>query len=163
MLIPARKLVMTMIACASGLLSVMSVARADDVSPQFEAVGVVAASPLPDDQMGELRGTGFADFLPAVLAGLVPRNDNAAASGLPLANGLGSIVSFLPALLDSLPPINLVAAQLNDQPTVMLIGTGPLSLGCGNGLSCPAGTTVSLYANNNAPAGSFSLNLALTQ
>jgi len=162
MLIPARKLVMVIVACAASLLSVASVASADDAGSQFEAVGLAGASPLQDTQMSELRGAGFATGLSAVLFSLMPRSDAASAPGAALSGGLGSSGNFLPTLLSGLPSINLVAAELNDQPTVMMIGTTPQSLSCGSGIACPTGTTVYLYANSNAPSGSLSLNVSIS-
>jgi hypothetical protein len=159
MLIPARKLAVALIACASGLLSVAPFASADDVSPQFKAVGLENAKPLTDQSMSQSRGGGFATGLSGLLYGLMPRAGNAATPGSAPSSARDSLGSFFPAFLEGLPAINLVAAELNDQPTVMRIGTAPQSLGCGNGLTCPAGMMVSLYANNNAPAGSLALNL----
>jgi hypothetical protein len=162
MMIPARKLAAALAVAASGLLSLAPVASADDLNPQFEAVGLAGATPLADRSMDGSRGGGFATGLSGWLLSLLPGVDGSSTTAAASAGARGSPGSFLPALLEGLPAINLVAAQLNDQPTVMRIGTAAQSLGCGNGLSCPVGMNVSLYANNNAPAGSLSLNLDIT-
>ncbi len=159
MMIPARKLAVAFIAAASGLLSLAPVASAEDLDPQFEAVGLAGATRLTDQGMEGSRGGGFATGLSGLLLSLLPGVDGRSMTAAAPAGARGSLGGFLPALLEGLPAINLVAAQLDDQPTVMRIGTGAQSLGCGNGLSCPVGMSVSLYANNSAPAGRFALNL----
>lgn len=162
MLIPARKLALAAIACASGLFLIAPAASADEVGALFEAAGLASVTPLTDQSMSQLRGGGFETALSGLLFGLLEQSDSASMAGAAPSGARGALESFFPAFLDELPSINLVAAELDDQPTVMRIGTAAQSLGCGNGLSCPAGMTVSLYANNNAPAGSLSLNLNLT-
>jgi len=159
---PAGKLLMALMAVAVCLISALSVASADEADPRFDAVGLTGASPLPDSQMNEERGAGFATGLPAALFGLMPPADGGSPPGRASSSGLGSFADFLSAFVGGLPPINLVAAELNDQPTVMRIGTTPQSLGCGNGLTCPVGTTVFLSASNIAPPGNLSLKLSLT-
>jgi len=162
MLFPAGKLLTPLMVVAVALISALPVASADEVDPRFAAVGLTGASPLPDSQMGEARGAGFEMGLFAALFGLMPPGDGHALPGRAPSSGLGSFAEFLSAFLDGLPPINLVAAEINDQPTVMRIGTTPQSLGCGNGLTCPAGTSVFLSASNAAPSGSLSLNVEIT-
>ena len=124
MLIPARKLVLATVVCTGGLLSVASVALAGSASSKFDAVGLAGAVPLQDMQMSELRGTGLFG---------------------------GSLQKFLGAL----PTGNTVRAQLNQQDEVIRHMDTPLpvSLSCSNGITCPAGTTVNLSANNNIPPG----------
>lgn len=162
MLIPARKLAIAVIACATGLSAIAPAASADEVGALFEAAGLADATPLTDPSMSQLRGGGFETALSGLLFGLLQQSDGASMAGATPSGERGVLESFFPAFLDELPAINLVAAELNDQPTVMRIGIAPQSLGCGNGLSCPAGMSVSLYANNAAPAGDLAVNLTIT-
>jgi hypothetical protein len=162
MLIPARKLAIAVIACALGLFLIAPAASADEVGALFEAAGLASTTPLTDQSMSQLRGGGFETALSGLLFGLLEQSDGASVAGATPSGAHGVLESFFPAFLDELPAINLVAAELNDQPTVMRIGTVPQSLGCGNGLSCPVGMSVSLYADNNASAGSLLLNLNVT-
>lgn len=163
MLLPARKLAMAFVASAAGFFAVAPAASADEIGARFETVGLADATLLTDQSMSQLRGGGFETALAGLLFGLLQQSDGAAMARSAAGGAQSALEGFFPAFLDELPAINLVAAELNDQPTVMRIGTGPQSLGCGNGLSCPAGTDVSLYANNNAPAGSLTLNLNITR
>jgi len=162
MMIPARRLAAALAVAASSLLSLAPGASANDLDPRFEAVGLAGATPLTDQGMEGSRGGGFATGLSGWLLSFLQGVDDRSMTAAAPAGARGSFGSFLPALLAGLPAINLVAAQLDDQPTVMRIGTAAQSLGCGNGLSCPVGMSVSLYADNNAPAGSFALNLDIT-
>jgi hypothetical protein len=159
---PAAKLLIPLMAVVVALISALPVASADEVDPRFAAVGLTGASPLPDSQMDEARGAGFDTGLFAALFGLMPTGDGHALPGRAPSSGLGSFAELLSAFVDGLPPINLVAAEINDQPTVMLIGSAPQSLGCGSGISCPAGTTIYLSANNSLPPGGLSLDFTIT-
>ena len=76
--------------------------------------------------------------------------------------GTGLFGSAFLAFLNSLPPGNTVKAQLNDQTGFRTSTTMPVILSCGNGITCPAGMTVNLSANNNAPSGSVSVHLTIT-
>jgi hypothetical protein len=76
--------------------------------------------------------------------------------------GTGTFGSALLAFLNSLPPGNTVKAQLNDQTGFRTSTTMPVVLSCGNGITCPAGMTVNLSANNNAPTGSVSVSVTRT-
>ena len=162
MLIPAPKFAAALIAAASCLFAILPVASADEIAPPFEAVGLASATPLTDQAMSQMRGAGFETALSGLLFALFTQSGDGSMARSTASGTQGVLESFFPTFLEELPAINLVTAELNDQPVVMRIGFGPQSLGCGNGLSCPAGTSVSLYANNNAPAGNLSLNLDIT-
>jgi len=162
MLTPARKLAAIAIACAASLLSVAPVASGSELGAQFEAAGLGDAHPLSDSQMSRFRGTGFATGLSSSVFSLLSQGHGISGPNPAASNGPGSFGDFLAALFGGLPPINLVAAELNDQPTVMLIGTAAQSLSCGSGITCPAGMTIYLSANNQLPPGALSLNLAIT-
>ncbi|HWA43744.1 MAG TPA: hypothetical protein VHA10_11075 [Hypericibacter adhaerens] len=159
MSLPARKLAVAFAAFVSSLFSAAALASAGEPSSPFAAAGLAEEQPLSDREMTALRGGGFVADLSAALqagmngGGLVPQ-----AIGAGNRSGAGD---WLSALFGGLPAVNLVAAQLNDQPTVMRIGIGPQSLGCGNGLSCPAGMIVDLAASNSGAAGDLSLNIAV--
>jgi hypothetical protein len=100
-----------------------------------------------------LAGGANAEFDAVGLADAVPLQDMQMSE----LRGTGLLSSFIQNLLAALPPGNTVSAKLNQQAEVTLNGTGPQSLSCGNGITCPAGTTVNLFANNNAPSGSVSV------
>lgn len=76
--------------------------------------------------------------------------------------GTGIFGSAFQAFLNSLPPGNTVKAQLNDQTGFRTSTTMPVTLSCGNGITCPAGMTVNLSANNNAPSGNVTVSVTRT-
>lgn len=82
------------------------------------AVPVADAQMLSDAELGAVRAGGFLDGLISALVGAISASTTGVLAGLPSAGGL----------LGGLPSLNLVQAQINDQPTITLMGTGPQSL-----------------------------------
>lgn len=68
MLVPARKLAFLAIALAGGLFTASSHSIADDSALRPDRIGIADAVPLADQQMGELRGTGFLRSFTAALS-----------------------------------------------------------------------------------------------
>ncbi|MGH6938042.1 hypothetical protein [Hypericibacter sp.] len=87
MLLPARKLAFLAIALAGGLITASSHSLADDSALRPDRIGIADAVPVADQQMGELRGTGFLGSFTAALS--------AALGHLPTASLNGPGVLFL--------------------------------------------------------------------
>jgi hypothetical protein len=155
MLVPARKL--ACVAIAGSLTFVSSHCLADNVVLSADRIGLSDAVALTEQEMGDLRGTGFVGALAQGLLGTLTPTAEAALAGSSQST-LNALTGFLPGLLGALPPGNTVSAQIGDQPTVTLSGTEPLSLGCGNGLSCAPGTSLSLSSSGNPPTAHASIS-----
>ncbi|MGH6881742.1 hypothetical protein [Hypericibacter sp.] len=133
---------------------------AGDAVLSADRIGLGDAVALNDREMGDLRGTGFLGALTQGLLGtLTPTARTALANGS--QSTLNALTGFIPTLLSVLPPGNTVSAQIGTGPPVTQNGTGPQSLGCGNGITCGPGTSVSLSSSNNPASASASISFTL--
>lgn len=82
------------------------------------AVPIADAQPLTDEELGAIRGAGFLDGLISALVGAVSASTAGILAGVTSAGGLPG----------GLPSLNLVQAQINDQPTITLAGVDPQEL-----------------------------------
>jgi hypothetical protein len=160
MLIPARKLAFVAIALAGSLIVPFSHCFAADSVLTADRIGIVDAVALGDQEMSELRGTGFLTGVTQGLLGtLTPAGRTALANGA--QSTLHALTGFIPTLISVLPTGNTVSAQIGDQPIVTLNGTGPQSLGCGGGITCGAGTSFALSSSTNPASASVSISFTL--
>jgi hypothetical protein len=81
MLLPARNLAFLVIALAGGLIATASHSLADDAVLRADQIGIADAVPLADQQMGELRGTGFLGSFTAALSTALSHLPTASLSG----------------------------------------------------------------------------------
>ena len=158
MLVPART--SALLGIASALIAISTPSRADDALLRPDSIGLADAVPLADPEMAELRGTGFlGGITQGLLGSLTPAGRTALANATPAT--LNALTGFLPTLLSVLPPGNTVSAQLGNQAVVTFNGAGPQSLGCGAGLTCGGGTSVSLSSSTNPTSASVSISFTL--
>lgn len=68
MLFPARKLAFLALALAGGPIAASSPALADDAVLHADRIGIADAVALQDQQMSEMRGTGFLGSFTAALS-----------------------------------------------------------------------------------------------
>lgn len=81
MLVPARKLAFLAIVLAGGLIVRSSHSLADDAALVADRIGIADAVPLADQQMSELRGTGFLGSFAAALSAALGRLPTASLDG----------------------------------------------------------------------------------
>jgi len=158
MLVAAQKL--ALLGIASAMIAISCPCLANDALLRPDSIGLVGAVPLADREMAELRGTGLLTGLTQGLLGtLTPAGRTALANGA--QSTFHALTGFIPTLIGVLPTGNTVSAQIGDQPTVTLNGTGPQSLGCGGGITCGAGTSFALSSSTNPASASASISFTL--
>lgn len=158
MLVSAGKLAFLGIAGALACSSLPCFAG--DAVLSADRIGLGDAVALNDREMGDLRGTGFLGALTQGMLGtLTPAARTALANGS--QSTLNALTGFIPTLLSVLPPGNTVSVQIGTGDPVTRNGTGPLSLGCGNGVTCGPGTSVSLSSSGDPASASASLGFSL--
>jgi hypothetical protein len=102
-------------------------------------VPIADAKALTDSELGSIRGAGFVDDLVSTIAGAVSASVAGILAGMPSAAGLPG----------AFPNLYFVQAQINDQPTITLVGVTPQQLslsGPGYSIELSAGVPITSQA-----------------